>query len=312
MPQESQRPVTPAILAPHQATLERCFADSGGYLPASVVRAIVSSGITIDALMLALVPRAQAFAQPPISRFKVGAVALGDSGSLYFGANFEFVGEALSLCVHGEQAATAHALSYGETGLQKLAVSAAPCGYCRQFLYELSTASSLTILLPNTPEALLTNLLPLAFGPNDLGVKAALMSPQAHGLRLLPHHAPDGSAPDALVEAALAAANASYAPYSFSYSGVALETANGAIYSGSYAENAAYNPSMAPLEAALVNLAIRGGAAYSQITGAVLVEELNAKASCVSVTRAVLRAISGVELRIRYAEAPLPGKAVQP
>jgi cytidine deaminase len=294
---------TKVLPAEHGAQLEDALSSPGGYVPAAVVAAIVKSGVSIDELMLALVPRAKEYAIPPISNFKVGAVALGTSGSLYFGANFEYVGEALSLCVHGEQAATAHAISYGETGLQKLAVSAAPCGYCRQFLYELSTAATLSVLVSGAPAASLTSLLPLAFGPGDLGVEAALMSPQAHGLTLVES---DGSvhgraSPDALVEAALVAANASYAPYSFSYSGVALKTASGAFFAGSYAENAAYNPSMAPLEAALVSLVIRGGAAYTDVVDAVLVEVVGAKASCSDVTRAVLRSISGVELRVRGA-----------
>ena len=62
------------------------------------------------------------------------------SGNLYFGANYEFPGQALSFTVHAEQAATMHAISFGETGIDLLAVSAAPCGYCRQFLNELTTA----------------------------------------------------------------------------------------------------------------------------------------------------------------------------
>jgi cytidine deaminase len=31
--------------------------------------------------------------------------------------------------------------------LQSLAINAAPCGYCRQFLYEITTAKTLNILL---------------------------------------------------------------------------------------------------------------------------------------------------------------------
>jgi cytidine deaminase len=248
--------------------------------------------------MLDLIPLAQKYAIPPISSFFVGAVGLGKSGSLYFGANFEFTGEALSFCVHGEQAATAHAISFGETGLDKLAVSAAPCGYCRQFLYELTTASTLQVLLPKTPPALLTSLLPDAFGPGDLGVTAALMSPQAHGLTL------DSPGHDVVVHAALNAANASYAPYSFTYSGVALKTGDGQIYSGSYAENAAYNPSMSPLEAAVVSLVISGGKSFADISDAALVEVTGAKASQVDVTRAVLHSISRVPLRVHTVAAP--------
>src|ERR1051326_1452329 len=74
--------------------------------------------------MLDLIPEAKRFAIPPISNF--------------FGANFEFPGEALSFCVHAEQAAVVQAMAGGETGIDAIAVSAAPCGYCRQVLYELT------------------------------------------------------------------------------------------------------------------------------------------------------------------------------
>jgi cytidine deaminase len=270
---------------------------SGGYVPAALVARFVAEGIPIDQLMLDLIPVAQTYAIPPISNFRVGAVSLGASGALYFGANYEFVGEALSFSVHGEQAATAEAISFGETGLDKLAVSAAPCGYCRQFLYELATAAKLEILLPKTPPARLTSLLPDAFGPGDLGVTAALMSPQDNHLKLI------DPAADPVTEAALRAANASYAPYSHSYAGVALRTGDGRVYSGAVAENAAFNPSLSPLEAAVVSLVISGGRAYSDITDAVLVEVAGAVASQVSATKAVLASITAVPLRVCAAVA---------
>lgn len=272
-----------------------------GVIAAPVVSQFLrSSGMTIEQLMLALIPEAQKDARPPISNFFVGAVALGASGSIYFGANYEFVGQALSFTVHGEQAATANAIAHGETGMQMLAVSAAPCGYCRQFLYELTTASTLQILLPNTPPALLTAMLPDAFGPQDLGVTAALMSPQAHGMTL------GQASGDPLVKAALTAANSSYAPYTFSYAGVALKTRDGGVFTGSVAENAAFNPSMSPLEAAVVSLVISGGRAYADITDAVLVEAANSKASQIAVTRAVLGAITSIPLRVYEAHVPHP------
>ena len=271
---------------------------TNGAVPAAeVARFLNSSGMTIDELMLALIPAAQKFALPSISNFFVGAVGLGSSGSLYFGANYEFVGQALSFTVHGEQAATAHAISCDETGLQKLAVSAAPCGYCRQFLYELTTAATLQILLPNTPPALLTSLIPDAFGPSDLGVTAALMSPQSHNMTL------SSGSGDPVVQAALKAANASYAPYTFDYSGVALKTKDGGIFAGSVAEDAAFNPSMSPLEAAVVSLVISGGKSYSDIVDAVLVEMAGSKAGQAAATSAALASISSVKLRAYQAHS---------
>lgn len=276
---------------------------NGSVSAAEVRRFLRSSGMSIDELMLALIPAAQKFALPAISNFFVGAVALGASGSLYFGANYEFVGQALSFTVHGEQAATAHAISRGETGMQKLAVSAAPCGYCRQFLYELTTASKLQILLPKKPPALLTSLIPDAFGPKDLGVTAALMSPQSHRMTL-----PSG-ANDPVVRAALKAAKASYAPYTSDFSGVALKTKDGRIYTGSVAEDAAFNPSMSPLEAAVVSLVISGGKSYSDIVDAVLVEMAGSKAGQAAATRDALASITSVTLRAYQAHPPSKSKS---
>ncbi len=244
-------------------------------------------GITVPQLALQLVPYAQAYAVVPISKYKVGAVALGLSGALYYGANLEVAGQALSFSVHAEQSATANAWVNGETGLQTIAISAAPCGYCRQFLYELVTAATLTISLPNTAPTLLTTLLPDAFGPHDLGVQGGLMQAQSNGLQL-----PGGADPAG--QAALAAANASYSPYTSTFAGVALQTGDGAIFTGRYAENAAYNPSMSPLEGALSALVLNGRT-FGQITEAVLVEVPGA-ASQAGVTGLLLSSVTAVPL----------------
>jgi cytidine deaminase len=275
--------VDAALSSDQLSEIESACQAAGGYLPAAVVARIVASGMPLEQLMLNLIPLAKTFAIPPISNFFVGAVAHGLSGSLYFGANYEFPGQALSFTVHGEQAATAHAISFGETGIDLLAVSAAPCGYCRQFLYELTTASKLLIILPDTPTTPLTALLPNAFGPQDVGVTAALMSPQSHGMTL--------PSPDEVTRAALNAANSSYAPYSLSYA-------------GGVAENAAFNPSMSPLEAAVVTLTINGRKKYSDITDAVLVEAANSQASQISATRDLLGTMTKVPLRVYQALVP--------
>ncbi len=274
------------------ASIESARQAAGGFLPAGEVAKIIAAGSAIEQLMLDLIPLAKTFAIPPISNFFVGVVALGGSGSLYFGANYEFPGHALTFCIHGEQAATVQALSFNETGIEMLAISAAPCGYCRQFLNELTTAPTLKIILPNAPATPLTVLLPAAFGPIDLGVTGGLMSPQSHGMTLAMTDADDA------VRAALDAANRSYAPYSASYAGVALKTSDGAIVTGSVAENAAFNPSMSPLEAAVVNLVIGAGRKYSDIVDAVLVEARDSKASQSGVTREILGTITQVPLRI--------------
>jgi cytidine deaminase len=232
-----------------------------------------------------LLPQAAALAKPPVSNFRVGAAAVGRSGKAYLGANLEFAGEALSFTVHAEQAAVVSAWMGGETGIDVVATSAAPCGYCRQFLNELATASELTVVMGGE-ERKLSELLPHSFGPRDLGVTSGLLAPAAHGLTI--------DDEDELALAALAAANLSYAPYSRAYAGVALRTHGGAIVTGPYAENAAFNPSLSPLEAALSQLNM-GGGAWSDIAEAVLVQ---AAAMHTSATRTVLGAIGNAPLRV--------------
>jgi cytidine deaminase len=233
--------------------------------------------------ILALLPKAAALARPPISNFKVGAVARGSSGKHYFGTNVEFAGEALSFTVHAEQSAVVNAWMSGETAIDLVGTSAAPCGYCRQFLNELAT--DLIIVMPGEVRRL-SELLPSSFGPRDLGIAGGLLQRDDHGLAI------DDN--DDVARAALAAANMSYAPYSKSYAGVALRVKGGAIVSGAYAENAAFNPSLSPLQAALSQLNLRGGA-WSEIEECALVR---ADALHDNATRVVLAAIGNAPLRV--------------
>jgi cytidine deaminase len=256
----------------------------GGIMSSSNFKGVISAadaaklalqlGITTQQLSLKLVPFAQLYAVVPVSNFHVGAVGMGLSGALYYGANLEVSGQALSFTVHAEQSATSNAWVNGEQGLSALGVSAAPCGYCRQFLYELVTAATLTVLLPGTSPTLLTTFLPDAFGPGDLGVKGGLMQAQNNGLQVSSQLDPAGMA-------ALAAANASYSPYTSTFAGVALALS-------------AYNPSMSPLEAAL-SLAMLSNHSYGDITEAVLVEA-RGTASQVGATQTVLGSVTSVPL----------------
>lgn len=258
---------------------------SRGVVPAAdAERAAAREGVDVPGLMTLLLPSAAAFARPPVSNFKVGCVSRGLSGNLYFGTNLEFAGEALSFTVHAEQSSVANAWMNGEEGIDLIAVTAAPCGYCRQFLNELTTADRLTIAIPNTTQTL-RELLPSAFGPRDLGIDGGLMQREEHALEV--------SASDPLTVAALAAARRSYAPYSKSYAGVAVRTSDGTLASGAYAENAAFNPSMSPLEVALSQLNLAGGA-FDTIEDAVLVhvDDLHTNA-----TQTVLAAVCEARLR---------------
>ncbi len=253
-----------------------------------VKKLVTQSGQELPAVMLHLTAVAALYALPPISDFFVGAVARGKSGKLYFGCNMEFDGLPLSFCSHAEQNATVNAWVHGETRILFLAVNAAPCGYCRQYLYEISPADYLPIVILASRKAPyvtmpLTELLPLAFGPSDLGVDRTLLEPRPKHLKV--------SSDDPVVEAALAAADLSYAPYTKSYSGLALDLNAGPIIAGPLSENAAYNPSYSPLHAALFLMNIAGHE-YDDIGQAVLVEAPKPLISQLEVSNTILRTVA--------------------
>lgn len=235
-----------------------------------------------NALAFALLPLAAACSITPISHFNVGAIARGISGDLYFGANMEFRDTSIQQTVHAEQSAVTHAWLRGETQLASITVNYTPCGHCRQFMNELNSGTALTIHLPERDAATLNDYLPYSFGPKDLGIKTLLMDKVDHG-----YHFEDK---DPLVQQALQACNQSHAPYSQSHSGVALETHNGKIFAGRYAENAAFNPSLPPLQAALILLNL-SGEDCQKIRRAVLVERSQALVSQQDTTRATLAAL---------------------
>ena len=132
---------------------------------------------------------ASARAYAPYSRFHVGAALLFEDGTIVTGANVENASYGLSLCA--EAAAVAAAMNAGRRdGLLAVAViggapgangeavpgptPVTPCGRCRQVLNELAqlggTDPTIHCLSANeTVETTLSQLLPHAFGPANLG-----------------------------------------------------------------------------------------------------------------------------------------------
>lgn len=259
----------PTVIQAPRAEITEALKDRLGERPFHIPKAKAEQvardlNLSMDQLMVELIPVAKANARPPISEYLVGAVGKGESGDLYLGVNLEFPNRALNQSVHGEQFVTANAMSHGETGLEKIAVSAEPCGHCRQFLNELQDGGALDVLIPGQQPVELKTLLPRNFGPQDLGIEGGLLASPEHDLKL------NSSSDDPTVQAALKAARKSYSPYSKSPSGVAIE-ANGKTYANGYAENAAFNPSLSPMQAALVTL-VADGVQYEDIDRVVLVE----------------------------------------
>lgn len=229
---------------------------------------------------LACLPVAACYSKAPISAFYVGAIAIGESGNFYFGANQEFESVSIGQTVHAEQSALMHAWQMGEKRITDVVVNYTPCGHCRQFMNELNSAPTLRIHLPHSQNNALHSYLPDAFGPRNLNITDCLF---------------DGPTPTTqpanLTEAAIEAARSSYAPYSHLQSAVALQ-AGERIITGRYAENAAFNPSMLPLQNALNFYRLQGET--TPISRVVLAENLS-KLSTKESTFALAKAELGLE-----------------
>ncbi len=87
-----------------------------------------------------LLERALAVAErgyAPYSRFQVGAAVRARDGTVFEGVNVENAAYPLGLCAEKAALARAIAAGYGPGELEELAVTASPCGGCRQWLVEL-------------------------------------------------------------------------------------------------------------------------------------------------------------------------------
>ncbi|XP_057468066.1 cytidine deaminase 1-like [Actinidia eriantha] len=291
---------------------------SGFVIEASEAESMArKSGLSLVQLLPTLVGPAQTLARPPISNYHVGAAGLGSDGRIFLGVNLEFSGVPLHHSVHAEQFLVTNLTAAGVPRLLAFAVSSAPCGHCRQFLQELRNASYLQICItdqqdtkPNSNFIPLSSILPNPFGPFDLldNETPLLLERHHNGLSLLSvsnTKIPNGitnlcNGNCRLLEknefeleiAALEAANNSHAPYSGCPSGVALRDSEGRIYKGSYMESAAYNPSLGPVQAALVAFVASGGGGYEGIVGGVLVEREGAAVRQEDTARLLLKMIS--------------------
>lgn len=124
--------------------------------------------------LIALAMEARQWAYAPYSKYQVGAAALTSSGRFFTGANVESAAYPTSMCA--ERVAIFKAVSEGEREFVALAVvtsnGGTPCGACRQVMAEFGLDT--VVLIADTEgklrqEARLSELLPGAFGPGDLG-----------------------------------------------------------------------------------------------------------------------------------------------
>ncbi len=112
---------------------------------------------------------------PKDSKYSYGAAVLTSSGNIYSAASY--ASNTMSLTLHGEQSALAHAAAHGEGTIQAMAVASneelskgeftAPCHMCKQLLWESRLRSGVPLLLilannfGETKEVYIDDLMPL-------------------------------------------------------------------------------------------------------------------------------------------------------
>ncbi|MFY8275246.1 cytidine deaminase [Pseudoalteromonas sp. SSDWG2] len=214
----------------------------------------------------------KSWAFPPISKFYVSALvrAENEHGEDFFalGVNVELPHCALDTAVHAEQTAIHNAWLNGAVALKHIYINAAPCGYCRQFMNEFVVNQRLAVSINDTHTDL-EQLLPLAFGPEDLNISQRVLTTSEQ----LSAQSNSNDQRSALMSHLAH----SYAPYSGGRAAVQIDY-EGKAYFGRYIENAAFNPSFNPFLAALSQIALTGkGIDFDKISAVTLAEEPSLK-----------------------------------
>ena len=243
------------ILALLSASTRQPGSSDGAVLPKQQAEALIArySLSGVEELMLLALKPARDFAQPPISSFFVGAVGLErETGNLVFGGNMEFPGTHLGFTIHGEGYVFTRAASRGTT-ISHLAIGEAhPCAHCRQYLSEFAATRDLILIDPLGHRLTMAQLYPWPFDPDYLG-EVGFVPGTVHDRSLAAN-----DHPPAIAAALLDAARRAHAPYSKSPGAVVLALQDGSLISGFAIESVAFNPTMGPLQAALINLSANG------------------------------------------------------
>lgn len=110
-------------------------------------------------------------AYAPYSRYRVGAAGLTDDGRIVVGCNVENASYGLTLCAECGLVSSLHATGGGRlvafVCVDGNGEPLMPCGRCRQLLYEHG-GPELLLQTTEGPKRM-AEVLPLAFGPDDLG-----------------------------------------------------------------------------------------------------------------------------------------------
>jgi cytidine deaminase len=92
--------------------------------------------VSPDAELLAAADAVAERAYAPYSRFHVGAAVRARDGRVITGVNVENAAYPLGICAEKAAIATAVGEGYKPGDLESIAITASPCGGCRQWLAE--------------------------------------------------------------------------------------------------------------------------------------------------------------------------------
>ena len=105
-----------------------------------------------DMVRQAIDVRKNAFA--PYSKFKVGSALLTDQGEIFVGCNVENASYGLAICA--ERSAVVSAVARGKQKFVAIAIAAeplaAPCGACRQFIFQFGADILVRSFEPKHPK----------------------------------------------------------------------------------------------------------------------------------------------------------------
>ena len=122
----------------------------------------------------------------PYSHFPVGAALLCKDGTVFTGCNVENAAYGATICA--ERTAMVKAVSEGERDFAAIAIAGgpeggallpvcAPCGVCRQALFEFG-GPELNVIMAKSPddfiERSMDELLPFGFGPSNVAGNKAV------------------------------------------------------------------------------------------------------------------------------------------
>lgn len=124
--------------------------------------------------LIAKAKQAMTYAYAPYSHFQVGAALLAKDGRVFTGCNVENATYGATICA--ERTAVTKAVSEGVQDFEKIAIVAssedyaAPCGICRQILFEFMPEGEVVLWSEDAGEKVfsVSDLLPFGFRGEDI------------------------------------------------------------------------------------------------------------------------------------------------